>query len=606
MSSSSSRLNLRQLSCWLQVILLAWGMGSMVQPVSASQVLPRLETETVTDPEQGTTVTAYAYDAANNRASKTVQGGSEPGFWQYDYNVANQLVSWRKLAGPWGTLLKEATLGYDANGNRSEQRVTDVATLTAAVTQYSWDAQDRLSAVEMPDGQVHGYEYDYRTRRMGISRAGGQQGGGGTVTAVVFSGGLSLAEWETTGNSEPGTENPPSVHYTRGPDMGGGVGGLLYSRRGETLKYNLSNGRGDIVAQSDAAGALTWTASYEAYGKRTKETGENTDKQRANTKDEDPTGLLNEGFRYRDLETGVWLSRDPAGFVDGPNLYAYVKQNPWTSWDPDGLKSKSDYRRDMVRAAERRSADLNRLPSNASDRARFGIENRYQKAMRKAQQGIDGITATARSMEAVTRSQTGSINDEFLDDEDNTYTSFNRISMLGAVLPMKFGEHVHCGEYGAAAQEFGKEALIAVAFAGMGKAIAAAGRLAPAADDTAKFVAQGFSREQAAYLAQTYEGMGHHFMPRRWGLPGAITESNVNVLKPPGMSRGSFYELHYTVDPKFFGTRLPAAAGGGTWSGAALGLQKASGLNRVWQAAPFELKNAVGSGAASSLYSNGQ
>jgi RHS repeat-associated protein len=266
-----------------------------------------------------------------------VQGGSEPGFWQYDYNAANQLVSWRKLAGPWGTLLKEATLGYDANGNRSEQRVTDVATLTAAVTQYSWDAQDRLSAVEMPDGQVHGYEYDYRTRRMGISRAGGQQGGVGTVTAVVFSGGLSLAEWETTGNSEPGTENPPSVHYTRGPDMGGGVGGLLYSRRGETLKYNLGNGRGDVVAQSNTQGELTWTASYEAYGKRTKETGENADKQRANTKDEDPTGLLNEGFRYRDLETGVWLSRDPAGFVDGPNLYAYVKQNPWSGFDPLGL-----------------------------------------------------------------------------------------------------------------------------------------------------------------------------------------------------------------------------------------------------------------------------
>ncbi|MBE2284596.1 MAG: hypothetical protein IAE77_14155, partial [Prosthecobacter sp.] len=72
-------------------------------------------------------------------------------------------------------------------------------------------------------------------------------------------------------------------------------------------------------------------------GKRTKETGTNQDKQRANSKDEDPTGLLNEGFRYRDIETGVWLSRDPAGFVDGPNLYAYVQQNPWTSFDPDGL-----------------------------------------------------------------------------------------------------------------------------------------------------------------------------------------------------------------------------------------------------------------------------
>jgi RHS repeat-associated protein len=113
--------------------------------------------------------------------------------------------------------------------------------------------------------------------------------------------------------------------------------GQFDSRRGTTLKYNLSNGRGDIVAQSNAVGELTWTASYEAYGKRTKETGANADKQRANSKDEDPTGLLNEGFRYRDLETGVWLSRDPAGFVDGPNLYAYVMQNPWSKWDPRGL-----------------------------------------------------------------------------------------------------------------------------------------------------------------------------------------------------------------------------------------------------------------------------
>lgn len=42
---------------------------------------------------------------------------------------------------------------------------------------------------------------------------------------------------------------------------------------------------------------------------------------------------------YRDLETGAFLTRDPAGFVDGPNLYAYVKQNPWTSFDPEGLQT---------------------------------------------------------------------------------------------------------------------------------------------------------------------------------------------------------------------------------------------------------------------------
>jgi hypothetical protein len=40
---------------------------------------------------------------------------------------------------------------------------------------------------------------------------------------------------------------------------------------------------------------------------------------------------------YRDLETGVFLSRDPAGQVDGPNVYTYVRQNPWTMFDPLGL-----------------------------------------------------------------------------------------------------------------------------------------------------------------------------------------------------------------------------------------------------------------------------
>lgn len=148
--------------------------------------------------------------------------------------------------------------------------------------------------------------------------------------------GLSVGEWEAT-TGEPSVLATPTVEYTRGPDMGGGVGGLLYSVRSSTAKFNLSNGRGDIVAQSDSTGALSWTASYEAYGKRTKETGVNEDKQRANSKDEDPTGLLNEGFRYRDLETGVFLSRDPAGFVDGPNLYAYVMQNPWSKFDAEGL-----------------------------------------------------------------------------------------------------------------------------------------------------------------------------------------------------------------------------------------------------------------------------
>jgi RHS repeat-associated protein len=310
-------------------------------------------------PAVGQSSTSYTYDNANNRATKTVTrsagaassaeaGENDVGHWAYTYNSANQLTGWEKSDYPSGTPQKTATLSYDDAGNRTSQDIQDPATSNQhLVTSYAWDAQDRLASVTMPDGSEHEYAYDYRTRRISTTRSGGILPP--SSTAIVFAGGLSLAEWETA-NSTPSTANPPTVEYNRGPDMGGGVGGLLYTARSQStpglqpaLKYNLSNGRGDIVAQADQSATLTWTASYEAYGKRTKETGTNQDKQRANSKDEDPTGLLNEGFRYRDIETGVWLSRDPAGFVDGPNLYAYVMQNPWTKFDPLGLFAEAGH-----------------------------------------------------------------------------------------------------------------------------------------------------------------------------------------------------------------------------------------------------------------------
>jgi len=303
----------------------------------------RLTSETISHPTEGTQSTTYTYDDANNRDTKTITGGTEPGHWDYTYNAANQLVSWTKRsapAAPVTSILRSATLTYDDAGNRTSQTIQEQGTPNPEprTTAYTWDAQDRLASVTLPDGSEHRYAYDYRTRRISTG-VRTPSSANETKTSIVFSGGLSVAEWEQESGTglQPVLSAPPTVEYTRGPDMGGGVGGLLYSKRGSSLKYNLSNGRGDIVAQADQYASLTWTASYEAYGKRTKETGTNLDKQRGNSKDEDPTGLLNEGFRYRDLETGVWLSRDPAGFVDGPNLYAYCTQNPWSHFDADGL-----------------------------------------------------------------------------------------------------------------------------------------------------------------------------------------------------------------------------------------------------------------------------
>lgn len=159
----------------------------------------------------------------------------------------------------------------------------------------------------------------------------------------------------------------------RGNELGGGIGGLLYTVEAGAATHNLYNSRGDVICQTSAAGAFTYGAQYEAFGTRKAEAFTAKGRQKANTKDEAPTGLLNEGFRYRDLEAGVFITRDPAGFVDGPNVYTYVRQNPWTMYDPDGLKISVGGKRyeGEARGKNAREKDIFRHYEDAPEEFRF-------------------------------------------------------------------------------------------------------------------------------------------------------------------------------------------------------------------------------------------
>jgi len=284
----------------------------------------RLLTEQITNYQNAVTSNSYGYDSANNRTSRTLNGISTT----YNYNNLNQLTSWNDTAG------NAASYTYDANGNRHTR------TVGGATDTYSYDTENRLIGLVknttnqpisfnyQPTPGTYTYAYDYQTRRVARNE-------NGTATQVVFSGGTSVQEYATSGAL--------TAEYVRGGDYGGGVGGILYTVRGNALNFTHYDGRGDVTTKTDGGGNVTWQASYEAFGTRTQEAGTTQDRQKANTKDEDPTGFLNEGMRYRDLETGTFITRDPAGFIDGPNLYAYVRQNPWTSFDPIGLADGPAY-----------------------------------------------------------------------------------------------------------------------------------------------------------------------------------------------------------------------------------------------------------------------
>lgn len=307
----------------------------------------RLQAETITD-DGSLSLTEYDYDDANNRTARrkdTNGDGTDDETAIYDYTGGwNQLQTYTETSGG---ISKTVTFGYDANGNRTSRSEDGAITHT-----YAWDKENRLTGVTQ-GANSYAYAYDYRTRRIVRDESAGvdNQGNPGVSTSLVFSGGTSNQEWESgqlTSALSAGTISGtarPDVTYVRGSDWGGGVGGVLYTLRADTgttsysAGFNFYNSRGDVIAKTDDTGDFTWQGEYRADGQRTHEIGENKDRQRGNTKDEDPTGLLCEGFRYRDLETGSWLSRDPAGFVDGPNLYCYVNQNPWTKFDPLGLQT---------------------------------------------------------------------------------------------------------------------------------------------------------------------------------------------------------------------------------------------------------------------------
>lgn len=282
-----------------------------------------------------TTTTWFGYDKANNRISKDIassDSGVETGAWMFSYGDqvnglnSNQLYEFKKNGSV------EARFSYHPTGSR-HKRIKDPDGIPVEDV-YHYDYENRLIQLDFASGDpakngTYTYGYDYRTRR--VTRG---EPGQAAPTTLVFSGGLSAQEWSGT----PGT-GTPDVEYIRGSDYGGGIGGVLYTIRNGSRSYNHYNSRGDVTARTGEGDQVDWEGAYEAYGTRTEQSAEPTERQTANTKDEDPTGLLNEWMRYRDLETGVFITRDPAGFADGPNVYSYVRQNPWTAFDPLGLVS---------------------------------------------------------------------------------------------------------------------------------------------------------------------------------------------------------------------------------------------------------------------------
>ena len=260
------------------------------------------------------------------------------------------------------------TISYDPRGNQTED----------SIWEYTWDAMDRLTAVEMKE--VTGadrvkveFQYDFFGRRATKEVYSYNDGWVPEYTRKFIWAGW-LLQAETNGDDEL------IRSYVWGRDVSGGVGGaagiggLLAVRTHNpatgavTATYWVAsdehgNVTGLVKAAAGTGGRETVAAfEYGPYGQLLAvDAGAG-----AGVTNNTPTalcpflysskyydeeiGLYYYGYRYYDPRTGRWLNRDPLAERGGFNLYQFCFGEPIGWLDPLGWAGWREWARTIIRS----------------------------------------------------------------------------------------------------------------------------------------------------------------------------------------------------------------------------------------------------------------
>ncbi len=245
---------------------------------------------------------SYTYDAVGNRLSMNVDGQTT----LYRYNDLDQLLG----AGT-------AQYHYDGRGNL-------VLMLDGnASTEFTYDAEDRLTGISLADGSVAQYGYDADGRR--VSQTIGAETTGYLWDETTQHGDVVL---------ETGAGGAPRASYLLGGNE------LISQERDGALSYYLHDAQGSVRALADAAGTVTDRYRYSAYGE-SRHTGTTVNPyQYTGQQLDERTGLYSLRARFYSPALGRFLSRDRAPMDPlNPaehNRYGYGRANPITYSDPSG------------------------------------------------------------------------------------------------------------------------------------------------------------------------------------------------------------------------------------------------------------------------------
>ncbi|WP_052851450.1 HYD1 signature containing ADP-ribosyltransferase family protein, partial [Streptomyces avicenniae] len=283
---------------------------------------------------------SYTLDPAGHVTAVTGPDRAEG----YQYGTADRLLSaTRSAPGGTGTEWRPVTLHgtrvkragavhytYDAAGRVVRRRRKRLSGPDETWT-YTWDAEDRLTAVTTPDGTSWRYAYDALGRRTAKRRMA-QDGSVAEETRFTWDA-TTLVEQTTTTGAAPATltwdhlgDSPLAQTERAGADDTDG--------RFLAIVTDLV---GAPVELLDAAGGSVWRARRTLWGAPydgaerppvpLRFPGQYADEE---------TGWFHNVHRHYDPDIAAYTSPDPLGLSAAPDCYGYVP-NP-TAWtDPLGL-----------------------------------------------------------------------------------------------------------------------------------------------------------------------------------------------------------------------------------------------------------------------------
>jgi RHS repeat-associated protein len=243
---------------------------------------------------------SFNYDPVGNRTNSNQNGTSI-------FNTANQLLEDANF-----------TYQYDNNGNQ----ITKTAKIGGTLTQYEYDAENKLVRVVSPTNTVN-YRYDGLGRRVEKEVIAGST----TVVKYVYDNEDILLELDGA--------NQIVARYTHGP----GIDEPLIMEKNSQPFYYHADGLGSIAELTNQSGTVVQRYTYSSFGKIESQLDSNFIQPYAFTAREfDPeTGLNYYRARQYDGSIGRFLQEDPLRFTSGgDSFYPYVLNNPINFTDATG------------------------------------------------------------------------------------------------------------------------------------------------------------------------------------------------------------------------------------------------------------------------------